>query len=64
MADQSAKICPSKTRRIARTKAAKQAHLQRERKDLGLDFQFRNQQVAGSSPAVGSILKSITYEPV
>jgi hypothetical protein len=46
--------CPSKTRRIARSKAVKQAHLQRERKDLGVDFQFRNQQVAGSSPAGGS----------
>jgi hypothetical protein len=38
------------------SKAAKGSYWQRERKGLVVDFQFRNQQVAGSSPAGGSIL--------
>ena len=50
--------CPSKTRRIARLKATKHGELQRKRNGLVGDFQFRNQQVAGSIPAGGSILFS------
>ena len=45
--------CPSKTRRIAQVNAAKQAYFQRERKELGVDFQLRNQQAVGSSPTGG-----------
>jgi hypothetical protein len=46
--------CPSKIRREARSGAPKAVELQRQLNTLGLDFQVRNQQVAGSIPAGGS----------
>jgi hypothetical protein len=48
--------CPSKTRRIARISAVKTSQYRRELNNLGVDFQFRNQQAVGSSPTGGSNL--------